>query len=687
MRIREVINTLTARIISEAGDPGQNDAAKNTRAKAKPQGDQKRADSPDRKKAMAPGDVKDQVVGGKGQGQEGGAVKRQVQQADKKRDRVGDAAADSVTKGTLDPKRNYGNGSEAEKASDKWAADVGEFDRNRKDKTKDNVKPKWTGDRDRWSDGEFASSPVDDPEIEAPGGKKLKYYNPAEIEQLRSSGDPFDAQIADAMERGNEEYMAQKEANKAARSEESKAKRADIKANGKKAPSKDVFSDSEKEMAEDALLLAKHAGKMDQNQFREMLKNKFGLDDAGVKRLIFVMRDLHSKKMKSLSGEHRDDLSDEEKEMGNANVATGGRRGSLEVSDMVRRSNQSGAADLTPQEVDELATQAGQGDQNAQEMLFQKMARMLYGVARKYSFGDNEKLADMYGEAKAAMMQAFNTFDQKGGAGFSTWLYKNVSGLVQNAAYADRNNIRLPGDKAQEVAKMKQTMQQVRNAGFDGVDADMEVISRMGLKSWAEYDKLKQLAQSQASLSTPVQGEEGDEGGSIGDNASGGVHSEYTSAEDQAVGTGASPDADIDAMQKELATSDKTMSDELMNALYDRANVPPEDRQIVNSLFGIGGEEPMTDSEVQAVYGLTNYSMKNKVQGALTDMAKAIAAENGTSPQEELQNLLKIMKNRKMDYQASQYQRATDDGEGKSAEQRNVEKARRQSRERAASAE
>lgn len=198
----------------------------------------------------------------------------------------------------------------------------------------------------------------------------------------------------------------------------------------------------------------------------------------------------------------------------------------------------------------------------------------------------------------------------------------------------------------------------------------MEVIKRMGLASWDEYDKLRQSANmaNTSSLSAPVGDDE--EGDTVGDNATGGIESDWTSSETPNVGVGASPDQDLDSMQKELATKDPTMSNELMNALYDRGDVAPEARQIINSMFGIGGEEPMTDSEIGAVYGVTNYQLKKIMDTSLRGMASAIAQENGTSPEEELHNLAKILKTRKLDYRASQMGRDYDPSEDRTPEQK-----------------
>ena len=297
------------------------------------------------------------------------------------------------------------------------------------------------------------------------------------------------------------------------------------------------------------------------------------------------------------------------------------------------------------------------------------MARMLFGAAKKYSGGSPDMIADLYGEAKAAMMQAFKTFSPQGGAGFSTWLYTNVDGLVKNASYADRT-LRIPAKQGQRIWELKKTMQAVRSDGFDGIDADMEVIKRMGLASWDEYDKLRQSASmsTTSSLSAPVGDEE--EETTVGDNATGGVESDWTSSENPSVGTGASPDQDLDSMQKELATKDPTMSKELMNALYDRGNVAPEAREIINGMFGVGGEEPMSNSEIQLVYGLNNYQRKKIVLPALMGMAKAIAQENGTSPEEELQNLNNILNTRQLDYRASQMGRDYDPSEDRTPEQK-----------------
>lgn len=662
MRIRDIFKNLINENLNEAGDPGDNAAAKLTRKKATPQGSDTRADGKLRKVAAKPGPVKDQVVGGKGIGNAGGQIKKAVQAADRKRDAAGEEAANSTKKGTLNPLSVSSTDSTASAAADKWASSVGTqgLGRNRLDQTKDTNRPKFNNDvKDNQAHG--LDDAQKDPQPFKFGNREFRWIPQAKIDQTRATGDAHDAQIADAMVKNNADYEDAKQKKK---EEDAKFREGPRAA----ASGRDKFSEDEEEMGYEAIGLVKNAKAkgMDGEKIRSLLMKHFGLQsEEEMGRLTLTMRHCADKIKKGHNAEFKDSTSDEEIEMGRT---TGAARGRLEVADMVRKSNESGVANMSPEEVNELAVRGQQGDQEAIEMIFQKMARMLYGAASRYSFGSKEQLADMYAEAKIAMMEAIKHFDSSKGASFSTFLFNTVKNLVKNAAYENRA-VRLPQKEADKVAHLKRVTQQVRSDGFDGADADLEIIARMGLKTWAEYDKLKQQAQSTASMNHST-GEEG--AGEFGDTLGSGdvAQGEYSSSEDQAIGTGASPEDDLQAMQKELATKDPTMSTELMTALYDRAGIDEQTAEIVNDLFGIGGKAPMSDSDIKAIYGLTTRSLEKFISSTVLKMGTAIADINQTDPESEADNLMNILNSRKSDFAMAQAGRSYDPSEDRTPEQK-----------------
>lgn len=589
-------------------DPGANQAAKGKYQK--PDTQSKSAGSTD-KSQQQPGPETELVKGGKGVGNAGGQVKRAANQ-DVKSGRAGEKEAQRVAsdkkKGTLDPLRTYGQGTDATGAADQWADEVGteEYDDHGQsfgssptfgNDAKDN-QAFGLDDPDALNNAETADmqDAWDEKENKKPGDQ-LPPHDPDQVKIQLASDDTFQREIGKAMERANEEWFEAQAAAKEAESRMSKDR-------GAKKP-RDQHSP---EVADRLKKKAKLAQ-----------KNKDAFDS----------------------------LSREQKAQGNA---TGAKRGSLEVTQNLADVNKAGEK-LDKDGINQAAAAAAEGDQEAQAALFKNMGRMLFGLARKYSFGNQDKLADLYGESKAALMQAIKTYDPEQGAQFSTWLYKNVDSLVKNAAYGDRN-IGVEQRQLDKVAKYNKLKADLQNQGIQGVDADLEIIDKMGLKSWADLDKIKQTAamSSTSSLDAPVSMGD-DEEGNVSDVIGGGqgVQSDYTASETPNIGSGAGADEELENISKELAMGDDETKSKIFSDLADEAELDDEERKVIEAGFGIGGEALVNHSEIQMATGITRNVQNKVVPNALKKMALVLADNTGSSADEEFQNLQKLWKDREFD--------------------------------------
>lgn len=600
-------------------DPGANKAAKGKYQK--PDTKSKAAGSSD-KSQQQPSAPTDLVKGGKGQGNVGGQAKRAANQKIKS----GQAAKDDEARsekdqkqGTLDPLRTYGQGTDATAAADKWADTVGteEYADNSGNfggsptpsmDAKDNQAHGFDNP-DALNNAETADMQDDWDEEEAKKpGDQLPPHDPDAVKIQLASDDVFQREIGKAMERANTEWFEAQASAKEAQSRMGNAR-------GDKEPRKKASPEVAARNKQKASLAQKN-------------KDSF------------------------------DSLSPEQKAAGNA---TGAKRGSLEVTHNLADVNKAGDK-LDAEGLNQAAAQAAQGDEQAQAALFKNMGRMLFGLARKYSFGNQDKLADMYGESKAALMQAIKTYDPAQGAQFSTWLYKNVDSLVKNAAYADRN-VQVEPRQLDKVAKYKKLQDEMMNQGIQGVDADLAIIDKMGLKSWDELDKIKQHANmaNTTSMSTPVGGDEG-EASELGDTLGGqGVESDYTAGGSNIGGAEEAGDQ-LGSISKELATADDETKAELFGKMADEAELDQAERDLIDVSFGMGGKEPLTSAaEIQMATGMTTPQQTKALESALRKMALYLVDQTGEDFYTEYENLKKIFKDRKFEYGASQAGRDADD--------------------------
>lgn len=465
---------------------------------------------------------------------------------------------------------------------------------------------------------------LDDREAEEPGDQYPPHTDEMIAAQL-SHSDPFQVEIGHSMQRANDEWIERKAKEKEARSktagitkelaqQKKDAAAAKMAASGGQKISSSELANIEEyitkrakgKLSDTALdafhkyirKVAAHGASIEtlkaatDNRFRDLVNKGFKLDRYGEENL------------KKTGG----DRASAEVTMNTADVNSPKKQG-------VQNTKLSSGDDMN-----QMAALAAKGDKDAAVAIFKNTGRMLMQAAKKYSFSDNEKLADMYGEAKIALMQAIKNYDPSQGASFFTWATGMVNGLVKNYAYADRN-VQVPQGQMVQVGKLKKLQAELEQNGIKGIDADLEIIDRLGLKSWDELDKLKQHANTAntASMSTP----KGEEGGELGDDLGDrGIESDYHGT-DAPLGTQGG-DEELENIENMLKQSDPS---EVIRDYAKEAGLSKDHLDVLELSFGIGGNEPLTSTEIEQNLGVSRKKQSDLINDALYMIAKEISLD------------------------------------------------------------
>lgn len=688
MRIREVISSLTALQLNEG--PGDvNPAAQNTRAKAKVQGSSKRADIGKRDLAQKERERGDKIrsagqVSSAGEGDEELArLKAELDTEDEREARSARFAADadrSRRQGTLNPNAGYTN-PDAKAGADARADDIGQVGRSGEKRVKDDLRLKNQENRPGHQGGLDAAQKGGDPkhdnamdelEKEKDASEKERIYTADEVEQMIRSENPLEQQIGTGMLRHNAQVASTGEGADELEAHADAIRRgapANIPAKPKKDGSAEMSAmgaeaqakiDAQKKAAKANVTPMSDKAQAAADQKADVRKrNKEGYDDleheekeiaaqtgaARTAREVDELKRAAKEDVVHLSKEQRIQIGNTRREQGIEAAEKlkqqflGGEGGDLYTKSV---------KELTDDEVNELATRAQSGSERDTDMLYKRLGLFLMQIAWRNNFKDRQALPDVFGEAKAAMLQALKRWEGKGN--FTTWMRKNVEGLLKNYAYADRNVAmdKTMGGKIQQLSKIQQ---QVKHEGIEGMDADLAVIERMGLNSWDEYDKLKQYASTMNTKSTdmPAGGDE-DDAPSVGGEGDAGMQSSFH---------GDQTDYDMDKQVADLLFyGGEVAPEQTIDALYDRGGIEDDERMIMNKLMGIGGEAPQSVSQLAAETGMKGYAIQKAVKAAMAGMAQAIARENKTNADEELANLEKIFKTRERDHKEAGIARA-----------------------------
>jgi RNA polymerase primary sigma factor len=246
---------------------------------------------------------------------------------------------------------------------------------------------------------------------------------------------------------------------------------------------------------------------------------------------------------------------------------------------------------LTPEQEIKLARQIKRGDQKALTEMVSANLRLVVKIARDYAnFG--LPLLDLISEGNIGLMKAVERFDPKKGGKLSTYAAWWIKQSITRALANQTKTIRLPIHLVEKIGKMRRVSSQMMEE-LGREPTDEELAEEIGLSS-SKVAALKRAALRPASLDEPIQeGECFQFGDIVGDEES---DNPFETLRDK-------------DMLEEV--------DELLDMLGDR------ERIIINSRFGLDGQEPKTLEEIGETFGLTRERIRQLQNVALLKLRGA----------------------------------------------------------------
>jgi RNA polymerase primary sigma factor len=246
---------------------------------------------------------------------------------------------------------------------------------------------------------------------------------------------------------------------------------------------------------------------------------------------------------------------------------------------------------LTPEQEIQLARRIKRGDQKALTQMVSANLRLVVKIARDYAnFG--LPLLDLISEGNIGLMKAVERFDPKKGGKLSTYAAWWIKQSITRALANQTKTIRLPIHLVEKIGKMRRVSSQMMEE-LGREPSDDELAEEIGLSS-SKVAELKRAALRPASLDEPIQ------------------EGEFFQFRD-IVGDEESDDPFETLRDKDMLEE----VDELLDMLGDR------ERMIINSRFGLDGQEPKTLEEIGETFGLTRERIRQLQNVALLKLRGA----------------------------------------------------------------
>ncbi len=247
---------------------------------------------------------------------------------------------------------------------------------------------------------------------------------------------------------------------------------------------------------------------------------------------------------------------------------------------------------LTPEQEVKLAHRIKRGDQQAGVEMVRANLRLVVKIARDYA-NLGLPLLDLISEGNIGLMKAVERFDPKKGGKLSTYAAWWIKQSIRRALASQAKTIRLPVHLIDKIGKMRRVSSQMMEE-LGREPTDDELADEIGFSS-SKVTALKSAALRPASLDQPIRdGESFQFADIVGDEES---------------------DSPFETLRN------KDMLEEVEELLYV---LDDRERMIINSRFGLDGQEPKTLEEIGESVGVTRERIRQLQNIALLKLRGAL---------------------------------------------------------------
>ena len=244
---------------------------------------------------------------------------------------------------------------------------------------------------------------------------------------------------------------------------------------------------------------------------------------------------------------------------------------------------------LRPAEELELAKRIERGDLRAKELLINSNLRLVVSIARRYQ-GLGLGMSDLVQEGMIGLIRAAEKFDWRKGFRFSTYATLWIRQAIQRGLDNTARTVRLPANVAQQTRKVDRVAADLA-AKLERDPTAEEIAAETGFEP-DEVERLRKLDSRPASLYARV-------------------------GDDDSASLGELLDSNALTPEEEVGRDD--VADQLDKAL---AELPAEERQVIELRFGRKGEQPHTVAQTGRKLGVSTAEAQRLEDRALSRLAR-----------------------------------------------------------------
>jgi len=244
---------------------------------------------------------------------------------------------------------------------------------------------------------------------------------------------------------------------------------------------------------------------------------------------------------------------------------------------------------LRPAEELELAKRIERGDLRAKELLINSNLRLVVSIARRYQ-GLGLGMSDLVQEGMIGLIRAAEKFDWRKGFRFSTYATLWIRQAIQRGLDNTARTVRLPANVAQQTRKVDRVAADLA-AKLERDPTAEEIAAETGFEP-DEVERLRKLDSRPASLDARV-------------------------GDDDSASLGELLDSNALTPEEEVGRDD--VADQLDKAL---AELPAEERQVIELRFGRKGEQSHTVAQTGRKLGVSTAEAQRLEERALSRLAR-----------------------------------------------------------------